>query len=121
MAMKTIDCLACGNEMEVDHDIASGVCGVCMAVLAGPGAAPSTQRSNGEPKIPKMTKAGVPRKRRGEGVKYQPSGFPRGWHFKIFYKHTDGKCYSKGKLIADKDIQKFRELQANYEKKKAMK
>ena len=115
MSLKKIDCLTCGNPVEVDHDIDTAVCGTCMAHLIPAPAAPATKRTaktraeSGETpakaekavKAPKLTKKGEPRKKRGEGQPYVPSGFPRGWHFKKKYVHTDGKVYSRGQLITD--------------------
>lgn len=94
-----VSCLACKDDVMVDAGVSSAICGSCMTKLVGAPAKPATQ--NGV-RVPKLTKKGVPRKRRGEGTPYKPSGFPRGWHFKIYYKHTDGKVYSKGKEISDK-------------------
>jgi len=112
-----VACMACHEDVTVDVGVASAVCGTCMTKLVG---APTTAATRaGVVKVPKLTKAGVPRKRRGEGVKKAPSGFPRGWHFKIFYKHTDGKCYSKGKLVEKAAlIKKLAEKQANKDKAK---
>lgn len=116
--LKEISCLACGGMISVDAGVSTGICGTCMTKLVG---APTTAATRaGVVKVPKLTKAGVPRKRRGEGVKKAPSGFPRGWHFKIFYKHTDGKCYSKGKLVEKAAlIKKLAEKQARKDKAKA--
>lgn len=94
--LKTISCLTCHADVDVDKNTQSAVCASCTTRIAGAPAKPATVS-----KEPKMTKSGQPRKRRGEGVKYVPSGFPRGWHFKKYYKHTDGKVYSKGKEVTD--------------------
>ena len=97
--LKTIDCMTCGMPTEVDNGAETVVCGSCMSRVVG---APSTpQVKTG---VPKLTKKGLPRKKRGEGKPYVASGRPRGWHFKVFYRHTDGTCYNRGKLITDEAL-----------------
>lgn len=92
----TVNCLICHAGVEVDRDTRAVACGSCVArVIPGPVHKPV----KAPPKEPKLTKSGKPRAKRGEGKKYVPSGFPRGWHFKVLYKHTDGKYYSRGKEI----------------------
>jgi hypothetical protein len=114
-----ISCLACCNDMMVDAGVETGICGDCMGKLVG--APVQRTAAAGTVKVPKLTKKGVPRKRRGEGVAYKPSGFPRGWHFKLYYQHTDGKQYSKGKEITKPaDIKRCKELQSNRDKAKAV-
>ena len=114
--LTVVACMACREDVTVDAGVASAVCGTCMTKLVG---APVKAATQAGVRVPKLTKAGVPRKRRGEGIKKVPSGFPRGWHFKIFYKHTDGKCYSKGKLIEKAAmIKKCSAQQANRDKAK---
>lgn len=91
--LKTIDCLICHSPVLVDHGTVAAACGTCVAKVMP---APAVRVVNKEPKL---TKSGKPRAKRGEGKKYQPSGFPRGWHFKIVYKHTDGRFFSRKKEI----------------------
>jgi hypothetical protein len=102
--VKELDCLICGEPVAVDAGTVSAVCGSCTSRAVGGPVAPSIIK-----KEPSMTKAGVPRKRRGEGKPYVSSGFPRGWHFKKKYVHTDGQVYSKGKLVTDPEIIKHLE------------
>ena len=91
---KIVGCMICRADVEIDRGALAGVCSTCIARVM-PGPVPP-KPSNAPPKL---TKAGKPRAKRGTAVKKLPSGFPRGWHFKLLYKHTDGKFYSRGKLI----------------------
>lgn len=114
--LKLVPCLACGNDVTVDAGVSTAICGSCMVKIAGPSAIPQT--SSARVRVPKLTKKGVPRKRRGEGQPYKPTGFPRGWHFKIYYKHTDGTEWSRGKPIKGKAVDKAKALQKARDKAK---
>lgn len=99
---KTLRCLACKSEdVTVDAGTRAVIGPNCMQKIVG---APAARSTNGKTDGPTLNKNGKPRAKRGEGKKYAPSGFPRGWHFKIYYKHTDGKVYSRGKLVTDKKL-----------------
>lgn len=71
-------CSECGNEeVEVSIDIARVTCAYCVQKMVAP--PPDTQKKS-------------------DGEK-----FPRGWHFKARYVHTDGKVYVRGKLTDETD------------------
>lgn len=103
-ATKTIGCLFCKNHTQVDRGTRSVLCEKCVSKLAG---APQVYK----PHVPKLTKAGVPRKRRGTAIKKVPSGRSRGWHFKVFYRAPDGQAFSRGQLITDPKLIKKLEKQ----------
>lgn len=92
---KTINCMTCEDEVQVDVTTANVVCSNCTATIVAPPDQPTPKG------LVSLTSKGVPRKRRGEGQPYKASGFPRGWHFKKYYEHTDGKVYSRGELVTD--------------------
>lgn len=104
---KSIKCMFCRAEVTVDKKTASVLCNRCIGRLGG-----APQYYTPAAVIPKLTKAGVPRKRRGTAVKKVPSGFSRGWHFKIYYKHSDGTVYNRGKLVTDPKVIKQLEKEA---------
>lgn len=71
-------CGECGREeVEVPSDIARVTCAYCVQKMVAP--PPDTQK-------------------KPEGEK-----FPRGWHFKARYVHTDGKVYVRGQLTDETD------------------
>lgn len=71
-------CGECGlREVEVPSDIIRVTCAYCVQKMIAP--PPSVQKKS-------------------EGEK-----FPRGWHFKARYVHTDGKVYIRGKLTDETD------------------
>lgn len=93
-----LPCRVCGTFTTCSADAASVECAVC--VCRSIPLAVTKIKTVKPAKAPKLNKNGKPRAKRGEGVKYAPSGFPRGWHFKKLYIHTDGKKYSRGKLVS---------------------
>ena len=103
-ATKILGCLFCKTHTTVDRGTRAVLCEKCVSKLAG---APQMFK----PKAPKLTKAGIPRKRRGTAVKKVPSGRPRGWHFKVFYRDSDGSVFSRGQLITDTKLIKKLETQ----------
>ena len=103
--MKPMKCIFCNRMEDVDYGAKAVLCSYCVARLVG---APEQAQS----KEPKLTKAGVPRKKRGEAVKKVPSGKPVGWHFKRYYKHTDGTVWHRGELVTDPQVVK--ELEREY-------
>ena len=75
---KYLVCKECNiEEVEVSANIVAITCSNCVQKLVAP--PPSAQR-------------------RTDGEK-----FPRGWHFKARYVHTDGKVYKKGVLTDETD------------------
>lgn len=71
-------CSECDNEeVEVSADIGRVTCAYCVQKMVAP--PPETQKKS-------------------DGEK-----FPRGWHFKTRYVHTDGKVYCKGVLTQETD------------------
>ena len=71
MERKTLVCRECNLiEITVSNDIGAVVCAYCVQRQVGP-------PENSKPKNP--------------GEK-----FPRGWHFKQRYVHTDGRVFCKG-------------------------
>ena len=87
--MKEVDCMFCGTPVNCDKDTRTVLCSNCCTRLAD------------APTPPKMVKRTVVDgevviTKRAPGEK---SGFPRGWHFKKNYVHTDGSVWSKGKLV----------------------
>lgn len=111
---KIVKCV-CGEGVLVDLSIGAVECSHCIARSVAP-----PEKSSAEKKTEvTLNKDGTPRKKKGEGVKYVPtgkprgrpknpnkvekvyvsSGFPQGWHFKKEYIHTDGTVYHRGKPI----------------------
>jgi hypothetical protein len=75
---KYLFCKECNqNELEVGGDIGSVTCAYCVQKMIAP-------------------PPGVQKKSDGEK-------FPRGWHFKARYVHTDGRVYVRGKLTDETD------------------
>jgi hypothetical protein len=71
-------CSECDSEeVEVPSDIGRVTCARCVQKMVAP-----------PPEVQKKS----------EGEK-----FPRGWHFKARYVHTDGKVYRKGVLTDETD------------------
>lgn len=71
-------CGECGNhEVEVPSDVVRVTCAYCVQKMIAP-----------PPEVQKKS----------DGEK-----FPRGWHFKARYVHTDGKVYVRGKLTDETD------------------
>lgn len=94
----TLDCMICKTGVTTDKSTHAVVCGSCVArVIPAPVQKPTI-------KVPKLTKSGKPRAKRGTAVKKVPSGFPRGWHFKLLYIHKDGQAYSRGKPVTPKGV-----------------
>jgi len=75
---KTLICKECNIvTVVVSHDIGAVVCAYCVQQQVGP-------PENSKPKNP--------------GEK-----FPRGWHFKQRYVHTDGRVFCKGVETSETD------------------
>lgn len=75
---KILVCSECDNEeVEVSTDIGRVTCAYCVQKMIAP--PPDTQKKS-------------------DGEK-----FPRGWHFKARYVHTNGKVYCKGVLTDETD------------------
>ena len=87
----------CGDEVEVSTTTARVTCPNCVNKMAAPPEVPAyiERERNG----PTLNKDGTPRAKRGEGKKYVPSGFPRGWHKKAEYVHVDGSKWCRGKKV----------------------
>lgn len=85
--MKDLKCLFCGREVSVDMNTRAVLCERCCTKLADAPALPTYLKKeviNGEV---------VTVKRESK------TGFPRGWHLKKEYTHTDGSVWAKGKLV----------------------
>lgn len=78
MERKALVCKECNiTTVTVSHDIGAVTCAYCV------------QRQCAPP----------------ENIKPKPEGekFPRGWHFKQRYVHTDGRVFCKGVETGEKD------------------
>lgn len=85
--MKEVECLWCGIAVECDKDTRTVLCSACCSKLAD------------APVLPKYLKKEIVD---GEEVvvkRVTQTGFPRGWHLKKEYVHTDGSVWAKGKLV----------------------
>ena len=82
-------CQVCGIEYAPEIII----CADCFVKSAS---APDVYRKKTINDAPTLNKDGSVRKKKGEGIKKLSSGFPRGWHFKAEYIHTDGTKYVRG-------------------------
>lgn len=90
---------ACGNSVETGPDCDKVTCSDCVQKHV---AAPSAQKQK-QPKV-SGRKRGRPRK---NPVKVK-SGFPRGWHFRKKYVHTDGSVWERGKRVETKAVKQAR-------------
>jgi hypothetical protein len=95
-----LECTECGDLTECSSDAGSVICAKCV-ILSIPLESVKAVKKPNTIKLPKLNKNGKPRAKRGTGIKYQPTGFPRGWHFKKEYVHTDGRVFRRGKLVTN--------------------
>jgi ribosomal protein S27E len=85
-------CKECNNEeVLVSTDIGAVTCGRCVQRMSAP----------------------------PQSVQKKPEGekFPRGWHFKARYVHTDGKVYVRGQLTTETDAPPTKNIKKKVAKK----
>jgi hypothetical protein len=98
-ASQLLEC-ECGNSVETGPDCDKVVCSACVQKQVAP-------PSLGAVKVKKPKGTG----KRGRPRKNPPkvkSGFPRGWHFRKEYVHTDGTVWQSGKRVETKEVKKLR-------------
>ena len=97
-SFKTIICMQpdCNREVVVDSDAQSVICHICIAKMVGYDAVPTVSKkyTSEERKARKMIVA--KKKVAQQAYKEKYKDFPRGWHKRLNYTHSDGKKYQNG-------------------------
>lgn len=127
VGFKNIHCFFCHENVKVDKDTKTALCGTCTVRAAGNAAAPKApaqkiveiEMVNGLPMVKSVTHVsgkggpvrlnmdGTPRKKRapnGSVPKKIPSGRPRGWHLKKKFVDVDGVVFRFGVCTNKKTV-----------------
>jgi len=100
---QVLACSQCADDVICSPYASAVICSSCVAKSVAP---PEFKKVK-----PKGTGTGKRGRPRIHPIKV-PSGFPRGWHFKKKYVHTDGSVWSRGKRVETKLVKKLKKRAA---------